>query len=179
MADKRREPRDKDPRAGGAEAVPIGPAQMVKPLAAALAGADPDAARAAVRALRRLASAAGRPGADDDRAAVVWALTPYLAKDKPRELRREVLWLLADLAGGETVGAVAALLGEPELREDARMALERIPGEESLAALRAAFAGAPEDFKPNVAHSLRRRGVAVEGYPSARLVPVKGTSVGA
>jgi len=178
MADKKREPRNRDPRVAGADAVPIGLAEMVKPLAAALAGADLDAARTALRALRRLVSEAGRPGADDDRAAVVWALMPYLAKDKPPALRREALWLLADIAGDEAVDAVAALLAEPELREDARMALDHIPGQKSLAALKAALAAAPEDFKPNVADSLRRRGVAVDGYPSAKLVPVKTTNVG-
>ncbi len=175
---KKRQPRNRDPRVAGADAVPIGLAQTVKPLAAAMIGADQDAARTALRALRRVVSEAGRPGAGEDCAAVIAALTPYIAKDQPPALRREALWLLADIAGDESVDAIVPLLAEADLREDARMALDHIPGEKSLAALKAAFASAPEDFKPNVADSLRRRGAAVDGYPSKKLVPVKPTKVG-
>lgn len=175
---KKREARNRDPRVAGADAVTTGLAQTVKPLMAAMLSTDLDASRTALRALRRIVSEAGRPDADDDRAAVIRALAPYITKDKPPALRREALWLLADLAGDESVDAVAALLAEADFREDARMALDHIPGEKSLAALKAALAAAPEDFRPNLAASLRRRGATVDGYPSKRLVPEKATKVG-
>jgi hypothetical protein len=85
--------------------------------------------------------------------------------------------MLSEIAGDEAAQPLATLLTNKELREDARMALERIDGKASLAALQAALATAPEDFRPNLAQSLRRRGVEVPGVPSARLVPTKQTSV--
>ena len=62
---------------------------------------------------------------------------------------------------------------DEHLREDARMALERIPIQRAVQALKAGFEIAPEDFKPNLAQSLRKRGVKVEGYPCVKLVPTK------
>ncbi len=59
------------------------------------------------------------------------------------------------------------------LREDVRMALERIPIKRAVQALKAGFEVAPEDFKGNLAQSLRKRGVKVEGYPCVKLVPAK------
>ena len=63
------------------------------------------------------------------------------------------------------------------LREDARMALERIPGKRTVTTLKAAFEKVPEDFKPNIAQSLRKRGEEVAGYPCKKLVPTKKTDV--
>jgi len=85
--------------------------------------------------------------------------------------------MLSEIGSDESVKPLAALLQKPQLREDARMALERIDVEAALAALQAALTTAPEDFRPNLAQSLRRRGVNVPGVPSARLVPTKQTSV--
>ena len=64
-----------------------------------------------------------------------------------------------------------------DLREDARMALERIPGKRAVTTLKNAFEKAPEDFKPNIAQSLRKRGQEVAGYPCQKLVPTKKTDV--
>ena len=79
------------------------------------------------------------------------------------------------LAGDESVPPIAALLNQESLREDARMALERIPGDTSLAALRKALDAGPKDFRPNIAQSLRARGEAVDpkAYPCQKLVPTK------
>ena len=55
--------------------------------------------------------------------------------------------------------------------------LQRIPGKASLKALQAAMKTAPEDFRYNLAESLRKRGEKVSGYPSRRLVPTKPTTV--
>jgi hypothetical protein len=46
------------------------------------------------------------------------------------------------------------------------MALERLPGNEATAALQAALAAAPDDDKPAIAHSLRKRGVEVPACPT-------------
>jgi len=57
------------------------------------------------------------------------------------------------------------------------MVLERIPGKASVAALMAGFKTSPEDFKGNIAQSLRKRGKKVRGYECVKLVPTKKTTV--
>ncbi|MEK7684431.1 MAG: hypothetical protein AAB466_03300 [Verrucomicrobiota bacterium] len=152
-------------------------APAVKPLASLLADPEIEVTRAAKRALLKIVRQAGRPGAGQEKKAVVVELIPLLAKSTPTEARRELVWMLSELGGDESVGPVAALLSETEMREDARMVLQRIPGQKSIAALKSALASAPEDFKANLAVSLRQRGVKVEGYPSQKLVPTKSTNV--
>jgi hypothetical protein len=85
--------------------------------------------------------------------------------------------MLSEIGDDKAVDPLAALLTDKDLREDARAALQRIPGKKSLAALKAALATAPEDYKPAIAVSLRVRGVPVAGYPSKKLVPTKKTNV--
>jgi hypothetical protein len=99
-----------------------------------------------------------------------------LAKDGP-SARRELLWMLSEIGGDESVEPIAALLADTELRDDARMALQRIPGDKSLAALEGGLAAAPNDFKINIAQSLRSRGVTVPGHSCQKMVPTKQTSV--
>jgi hypothetical protein len=53
------------------------------------------------------------------------------------------------------------------------MALQRIPGERSLSALKSALTTVPEEFRYNIAEALRKRGVAITEYPSQKLVPKK------
>ena len=98
-----------------------------------------------------------------------------LGDDRPVALRRELLWLLSEIGGDESVPSIAALLNQESLREDARMVLERIPGDTSLTALHKALDAGPKDFRLNIAQSLRARGEAVdpEAYPCQKLVPTK------
>jgi hypothetical protein len=85
--------------------------------------------------------------------------------------------MLSEIGGDESVEAIAGLLTNAQLREDARCALERIPGERSLDALKQAFDAAPKDFKTNLALSLRARGEKVDGVPCRKLTPVYGTTI--
>ena len=152
-------------------------AAAVGPLADLSTNADLEVARAAMRGLWAVTRHAGRPDSGDTRAAVVEALIPLTGSAHPEQLRREVVWMLSEIADDGTVPLLASLLSDGALRDDARMALERIPGEASLAALREGLAAAPDDFKPNVAHSLRVRGEVVDNIPDLRRVPVHATSV--
>jgi HEAT repeat protein len=148
-------------------------APAVKPLAeVALSDPDFEVARAAKRALWRIVRYAGRPGAKAERRAVVAELIPVTVQGAAN-VRREFLWMLSEIGGDETVEIVAALLSDPALREDARAALQRIPGRKSLAALKSALETAPEDYRPAIAVSLRVRGANVKGYPSQKLVPAQ------
>jgi HEAT repeat protein len=152
-------------------------APAVKPLAGVMTDSDPEVARAAARALWQLARHAGRPGAGKEKQAVEKELIGLLGDKVPISVRREVLWMLSEIGGRNSVKPVAGLLKNDELREDACMALERIPAKAAVAALQASFEAAPEDFKPNIAQSLRKRGQEVAGYPCQKLVPRKQTDL--
>ncbi len=155
---------------------PVG-AQALAPLAQVAATEELEIARAANRAMQNVVYYAGRPGAEDEAKAVSLELLKLLGDDQPVQLRRDVLWMTWQIADSEAVGPVAELLADSDLHEDARMALERLPGEEATAALQAALAAAAEEEKPAIAYSLRVRGVEVSGVPDLRLKPVKETSV--
>jgi len=153
------------------------PAMM--PLSKLAAGADLEVRRAAVRAMWKIVRTAGAPHGDvEAKQAVNQALLAVL-KDSPSDtVSRDVLWMLSELACGEcAVDAVAELLKVEPLREDARCCLERIPGEESLAALQSALTSVPAEFQLAVAQSLRARGVDVDEakYPCQKLVPARET----
>lgn len=149
----------------------------VKSLAKVMADENFEVARAAKRGLWKIVRHAGRPGAGDEKSAVIAELVVLLGDDQPASVRREVLWMLSEIARTKSIKPIAALLSNKELREDARMVLQRIPGRRSLAALRAGLKAAPKDFKINIAQSLRQRGVRVRGLPCVKLVPTKKTNV--
>ncbi len=148
-------------------------AVAVKPLALVMTDDDAEVARAAKRAIWKIVRHTGRPGADKARRGVETKLRGLLGNDQPVAVRREVLWMLSEIGGMGSVKAIAALLTNKSLREDARMTLERIPNKQAVQALKAGFDAAPEEFKPNLAQSLRKRGQKVKGYPCVKLVPTK------
>jgi HEAT repeat protein len=153
-------------------AAPLG-APAVKPLAqVALTSPEMEVARAAKRALWTIVRQAGRPGADKERKAVEAELIPLLTAGEPN-VRREFVWMLSEIGGDPSVKPLAALLADKDLREDARAALQRIPGRPSLAALKSALETAPVDYRPAIAVSLRVRGVQVKDYPDQKLVPTR------
>jgi HEAT repeat protein len=152
-------------------------APAVKSLAKVMTGDNLEVARAAKRALWQIVRYTGRPGANQERRAVVVELKTLLGDDQPVAVRREVLWMLSEIGGRRDIEPIAGLMKNEDLREDARMALERMPNRRAVAALKAAFEAAPEDFKPNLTQSLRKRGEQVDGYPCQKLVPTKKTDV--
>jgi len=152
-------------------------AAAIAPLAKIACEGELEIARAANRAMQNIVYHAGRPGASDEAKAVSAELIKLVAPEPPLQFRRDVLWMIWQIAGPEAVEPVAALLGNPDLREDSRMCLEGLPAAEAVNALRRAIQAAPDDFKPAVAHSLRKRGVDVSNVPDLRLVPTKETSV--
>jgi hypothetical protein len=85
--------------------------------------------------------------------------------------------MLSENGGDGCIEAVSALLADAQVRDDARCALQRIPGDTSLAALKDALNTAPEPFRFAVAESLRKRGQTVAGYPTKKLVPALSTQI--
>lgn len=146
----------------------------VKPLAEVMAEGGMEVSRAAKRAIWKIVRHVGRPGAGDEKKPVVKELTALLVDGQPVAVRREVLWMLSEIADSpDVIREMARLIGNRDLREDARMAIERIPGEHSLAALEKALGEVPADFKIHIAQSLRARGQTVPGLPCRKLVPAK------
>ncbi len=152
-------------------------APAVEALAEVMTDENLEVARAAKRALWKIVRHAGRPGARNERRAVLSELVELLDDEQPLPVRREVLWMLSEIGTRRSVKSIAALLSNRELREDARMVLQRIPSKRAIAALKAGLQSCPEDFKLNIAQSLRQRGVEVSGYPCVKLVPTKKTNV--
>ena len=149
----------------------------VRPLASLMTDPQMEIGRAAKRGLWKIVRHAGRTGADPEKARVIAELLTLLGDDQPRAVRAEIIWMLSEIGSDECVAPLAALLSNRELREDARMALQRIEGTESLAALKVALETVSEDFKINIAQSLRQRGAQVPGLPCRKLTPVKETQV--
>ena len=152
-------------------------APAVRALAKVMTDENLEVARAAKRALWKIVRVAGAPGADEQKTAVEGQLIKLLSDDQPVAVRREVLWMLSEIGGRNSIRPIARSIRSNELREDARMALERIPGRRAVRALQNAFEQVPEKFKPNIAQSLRKRGEEVAGYPCQKLVPKKKTDV--
>jgi HEAT repeat protein len=147
--------------------------EAFQPLAELAATGSLEVGRAACRAMWQIVHSVGAPGGHGKQQACQ-QLVALLAADRTAGLRRDVLWMLSELSdGGSDVAVVAALLTDPQLREDARCVLQRLPGDEAVAALKAGFAAAPEEFKYALADSLRRRGQQVDGYASKKMVPVR------
>jgi HEAT repeat protein len=147
-------------------------AAAVGPVAALWTDPDFEVARSAKRAVWNIVHYAGRPGAAKEGKAVEAALLP-LVGHSATAVRRETVWMLSEIGGNDSVEPLAGLLSDREVRDDARCALERLPGNRAVKALQGALKTAPEEFRYALAESLRKRGEKVQGYPSRKLVPKK------
>jgi hypothetical protein len=158
---------DRERSAAWYHAGPLGPGAIAT-VAPLLEDANPEVARCAGRAITRIVDEAGRPTADAERRRAAAALIELLRATRSLASRRLALSLLPAVAGEQAVKPMAALLSDPELRDDARMALEALPVSAAVAALQATLQTAPADFKPNLALALRRRGVSVADVADLR-----------
>jgi len=132
-------------------------APAVVPLGRLVAGEDKGVAKAASEALNTIAHYASRPGADGERKAVSKELMKLLGRKRPQAVRVKALELLGLTGDDECVLRIARLLGDEKLREDARRALERIPGKASVKVLIEVLGKVPEDFRPAIIHSLGQK----------------------
>ena len=143
-------------RAGG----PMGSATLAS-LADLMSGTDKGVARAATQALQHITHYATRPGAPaGEKRRVALELLKIAGAPRPRMVRSEALDAVGFIGDAQSVPLLARLLGDAEVREDARLALERIPGQESLLALQAARQSAPADFAPALRQSLYNRSLS-------------------
>lgn len=157
----------------------VGAAAM-RPLAKVVKEGELEVSRAANRAMWQIVRYVGRPGADEEKRQTAEVLYELLDDEQqPLQLRRDIIWMLSEIADDADVdpSAAAKFLAHPELREDARAALQRIGGPNSIAALKIGLDNAPDDFKPSIACGLRALGVDVPNVPCLKLKPTKQTSV--
>ncbi len=138
------------------QAGPLG-AAAVGPLAEPLASDNPEVALSAARALDNIVDHAGRPGAESEQAAVAAELAKLLDSSRPEFVRRTAVRLLALGGTDAEVPAVAALLSEPTLAEDACLTLEEMPGDAATQALAGALATAVPEVQPRIAAALGKR----------------------
>ncbi len=155
-------------------------AQALKPLSAVAKEGELEVSRAANRAMWQIVRYTGRPGAESERKATVAALVEVFTDDQlPVQLRRDVIWMLSEVVTNDEFNPDDAgeMFKDAEFRDDMRMALQRIPGDNAIAALKAGLENVPDDFKPAIACSLRARGVDVPNVPCVKLKPTKQTKV--
>lgn len=122
--------------------------------------------RAAKRALWKIVRHVGRPGSGEEKDAAIGTLLDLLAPTQPVAVRREAVAMLSEIGDDQVVDAIADLLDSQELREGARVALERMPTKKALAALQTALEMMTGDFRTDIARSLRARGMEVPDLPS-------------
>ncbi len=148
-------------------------AEDVQSLAGLMQNENFETARTGKRGLWRIVHLIGRPGAEKEKKKVIYKLISLLKGNLTVNVKREILWMLSEIGGDESVKPVAEFLSNKDMQEDSRMVLERIPGEISLKALQAALRKAPKEFKLNIIQSLRKRGIAIKGFPCIKLKPKK------
>ncbi|MCX6910687.1 MAG: PmoA family protein [Verrucomicrobia bacterium] len=130
---------------------PADPDAVLKELAAYRFGNN----RQSVLALEQLTAAASTdPAAKKHLAAKLVAL---LASGATIEAKQAACWQLSIVGSASEVPALAKLITDKDLGYPARLALERIPGDEPLAALRAALATTSGETRVGVINSLASR----------------------
>lgn len=139
------------------QAASVGSA-AVAPLAAHVDSDHFYAAKSARKALAVLVAHAGGPDSPpEERGAVADELVKLLDTGHPEAVRREAVRLLDTIAEGRHVPAIAKLLEEEDLAQDACQTLERIPGAAAEQALIDGLYLAPPPLRVTLMAALARR----------------------
>jgi len=147
---------DNEARMSAANQAGSAGAGAIEPLGALAASDEYLVARAARLALVRVVAAAGVPGADAN-GEVPKALLKLAQPGQPAPTRREAIFLLGWIGGPDNVTAIADLLSDAEIADSARMALQRIPGEEVAQALLAAAPTVDDAAQPGIFYAVANR----------------------
>lgn len=134
-------------------------APAIAPLFGLLEGENRDADVAARTAIERIVYGASAPTAAN-RADVASALAQVAREPGRPGVRRHALRMVSFVGRDEVVPVLAALLREPDVREMARWALVRIPGEAAAQALADALPAASGQFKAGLINALAARRAA-------------------
>lgn len=123
------------------------------------ASAKPGVAKAGREALTTLTHSVGKDANAPKRAAVVKGLLE-LGGAGDLGVRVHAIRLLSNIAGEDSVAAIARWFANTDLREEVAYCIERIPGPAADKALIAAYSSVPDDFKPRILAALGHRRVA-------------------
>lgn len=137
-------------------------AEAIAPLGELMASSDKGVAKAAGGAMETIAHHAARPGAGKEAQAAAAELMLLAQPKHPRMVRSEALNLLGMVGDSRVVPGLAELLSDPEVGEDARLALERIPGRAAQSALAKAAKNGDADLRPKIEQSLRNRSLTAK-----------------
>jgi len=144
----------------------------VLPLLKLLDSANTEVARSAKRALYGIMHYAGRPQAHREAVQVEKDLLAGLASGST-PVKREIVRMISEIGNDASIKPLSNLLEDKDLSDDACMALQRIPGKKSLAALKKSLNSVPEPMRYPIAEALRKRGETIESYPCQKLTPTK------
>ncbi|MBI4910507.1 MAG: hypothetical protein HY820_43235 [Acidobacteria bacterium] len=152
---------DKDVRFAAWRAAGEADPSVIAGLAKLVNDANPGVAKAAREAITTFVHSVGKDPAHPKRAAVVAQLMTVAESSGSSSAARVLaLRLLSNIAGESQVPAIAKLLNNTELREEAVYCVERIPGDVANKALLAAARSAKDDFKPRLLAALGHRRIA-------------------
>ncbi len=126
----------------------------------------PGQLRGAHEAIKRIVLNGYRAGGEQS--AVTAELLKLIGSDQSEKLRREALYLLGFANSADSVPALAVLLDDPILREDARMALERNSSREAESALRTAQRRSEGRWRSALDYSVRRRRISLKDVGTRR-----------
>jgi HEAT repeat protein len=133
-------------------------ASVIADLASIAGSTSQGVQKAALEAMATLTHSVGKETANPKRPSVAAELAKVAAANsRPLPVRAHSLRLLSLLGGDDVVPAVAKLLADREVREEAIFCLERIPGDTSINAIAAAYANVPSDFKGRILAALGHR----------------------
>ena len=146
---------------------------VIPEVSSLLTSRKPNVRKAAEEALKNIVHAVGKvidprglganvgrpddPGRMDLRQQVVMHLLSLVDGKRPLVEKTTALRHLSLIATTDAVGKIAALIHDPQLREEAAFCLERIPGKVSEEALLGALPSAADDFKPRILAALGHR----------------------
>jgi HEAT repeat protein len=151
--------RDEAQRMAAVDAIAQAGAAALAPLFGLLEGENHDADICARQAIQKIVYRASAPGAAE-RGAVAAALAEVAASPARPGVRRYALQMVSFVGRDEVVPTLARLLGDPEMREMARWALVRIPGDTATSALAGAVPSAAGEVKVGLINALGARAAA-------------------
>ena len=138
-------------------------ADVINVLAELASSDDKGIALSATGAMDKIAHYAARPGAKIEAEKVTRELLKVASSTHPRMVRANAIQLTGFIGDNLAVGGLARLMKDKEVREDARLALELIPGnlaETALKELAKAAAETKEGFEANLRQSLSNRNLS-------------------
>ncbi len=136
---------------------------VISELGKLAASENPGIAKAAREALTTMTHSVGKDPTSTNRAAVVQGL---LAINSTLPVRIHAIRLLSNIAGEDSVAAIAKDIHDADLREEVVYCLERIPGPATTEAMVKAYHQAKDDFKPRL--------LAAFGHRKDAALPVLG-----